>query len=213
MMHWCMLMTPMLLVCLVKAEGNSFTLYIRYIGISQENGIGQQHNSCFVYNVFNCHYVEYKSVRNFIGGQLKSIEVWGSAAAPNFSQITKLHKRAVQIVKFATSRVHTAPIFNQVAMFVYKFLKQILPNSFNEIIRQNRAIHRYLTGQSTNLHVNSNKTSGVQNTVKVPGMKIRNHISDRIEHNCKISSFKQNLKTSVLSHNYPLSECLEFVFI
>ena len=89
------------------------------------------------------------------------IEVWGSAANCHISSIFKLQKKALRILISANYRSPTEPIFTSLKMlplaklyeyavilFMFKYIKNMLPNVFDDMFIINADIHNYSTRQT-----------------------------------------------------------------
>ena len=144
------------------------------------------------------------------------IEVWGSAANCHISSVFKLQKKALRILISANYRSPTEPIFTSlkilplaklyeyaVILFMFKYIKNMLPNVFDDTFIINADIHNYSTRQTRKLHVPIGKSSMVYKTVKYRGTYLWNYVSDKCNNNCGILSYKQLLRSYLLLNNIP----------
>jgi hypothetical protein len=145
------------------------------------------------------------------------IELWGSANYSLLSSIFKLQKRVVRIIVSAGYRAHTEPIFSQlsilplskvyqmnVILFMYKFSNDLLPNIFTAMFHWNKDVHQYNTRQARKLHVIKCKTSSLIKSLSYKGILMWNYITDKINPNCSIVTFKWHLKTYLLHSSITL---------
>ena len=145
------------------------------------------------------------------------IEVWGGACDTHISSLFILQKKILRIIQSASYKAHTTPIFLKlkilqlykiyiysVTMFMFKFFKGSLPNIFNQMFTRNEDLHNYFTRQSNKLHVPVSKLSAVYRTMKYKGVSFWNVMSTKINNNCKINTYKHNLKTYLISNDIPI---------
>ena len=145
------------------------------------------------------------------------IEVWGGACDTHISSLYILQKKILRIIQSASYKAHTTPIFLKlkilqlykiyiysVTMFMFKFFKGLLPNIFNQMFTRNENLHNYFTRQSNKLHVPVSKLSAVYRTMKYKGVSFWNVMSTKINNNCKINTYKHNLKTYLISNDIPI---------
>lgn len=139
------------------------------------------------------------------------IEVWGNAANIYISSLFKLQKKVVRIIKSASFLANTAPIFKElkilplhniyrqrVNIFMFKFVKNMLPEIMNDLFIRNIDLDRRSTRQNNKLQIPFCKTVLYQNTIRYQGVKEWNEISDIIDHKCSIHTFKFRLKAHFL---------------
>jgi hypothetical protein len=142
------------------------------------------------------------------------IEVWGKACDTYILSLVKLQKKIVRIIQSSTYRAHTAPIFLQlkilqlhkiyiysVTMFMFKFVKGLLPNIFNDMFVRNTDTHKYFTRQSANLHATKSNLKAMYRTMKHQGVIIWNFMSTKITYDCNMYTYKQNLKSYLASYD------------
>ena len=87
---------------------------------------------------------------------------------------------------------------------MFKFFKGLLPNIFNQMLTRNEDMHNYITRQSDKLHVPVSKLSAVYRTMKYQRVSFRNVMSTKMNNNCKINTYKHNLKTYLISNYIPI---------
>ena len=139
------------------------------------------------------------------------IHVWGKAANVYLDKIHRLQKKIIRIVSGVPSRTHTQPLFNAlkvmsvfqvyeyyVGVFMFKLNTDCLPPLFSMFERTSN-IHNYSTRQHNTFYVNFVPTLRSQKNIKITGSKLWNKIIRKINVNCKISTYKTNLKKHILS--------------
>ena len=141
------------------------------------------------------------------------IQVWGSASKIHLDSICKLQKRAIRIIASAKYCAHTGPIFNKlnilpfkkvyqynIILFMYKFVRGMLPDVFNSMFIINTNVCQYNTRQSNKLYIPKCKLSKMQTYVTHKGILLWNYIVDIIDRNCSGVSYKKHVK-HYLIHN------------
>lgn len=139
------------------------------------------------------------------------IEVWGNAADTHLSSLFKLQKKIVRILKSAPYKASTDPIFKELKilklhdiflmytlLFVFKFVKGMLPKIFDGFFIRNNTVIRRKTRQSNLFRVPVCRTVLYEKTIKFNGAKEWNNIEDIIDYNCSIHTFKRKLKIYLL---------------
>jgi hypothetical protein len=142
---------------------------------------------------------------------LYCIEVWGRAADIYMNSLFKLQKKAVRIIKSASFRAESKPLFNElqilplksiyrysIILFMFKFIKGMLPEIFGKLFQRNSEIVSRSTRQQFHLHVPKCKTSLYKNTIKMQGVLEWNTVQLTIDHFCSIHTFKRKLKEYLL---------------
>ena len=84
--------------------------------------------------------------------------IWGNCAAYLLNRVLILQKRAIRIINNVPPLTHTDPLYKkfkilkvsdinklQVAVFMYSYFKNILPQTFNGLFIFNCAIHSHST--------------------------------------------------------------------
>ena len=138
---------------------------------------------------------------------LYCVEVWGNAAQTHLLSLILLQKRIVRVITFSRYNEHTKPLFRKlqilkledlykssIVAFLYKFIKGLLPNIFNDIFQTNSNVVSRQTRQSHKLHVPRHKTVFYGRTIKFQGVKYWNALSETIDSKCSIHTFKKRLK-------------------
>ena len=140
------------------------------------------------------------------------IEVWGKAADTHLSSLFKIQKKIVRILKSAPYLAETKPIFKELKLlplngvyrqrlnlFMFKFIKGMLPNMFNDLFIRNSDLKRRSTRQDYQLKIPLCKTALFQKTVRYQGVKEWNFMFAEIDHFCSVHSYKKRLKSYLLN--------------
>ena len=135
------------------------------------------------------------------------IEVWGNAPDIYLTSLLNLQKKVVRIMRSAHYLSESAPIFRylnllplkyiykqRISLFMFKFIKNMLPNVMNEIFIRNSDLNRRNTRQDSKLHIPLCRTTLFQNTMRYQGAKEWNSVSDEIDYFCSEQTFKKRLK-------------------
>ena len=107
---------------------------------------------------------------------------------------------------------HTSPIFKklktlkaedihtfQTAIFMYKYVTNLLPPSFQNFFTYNSNIHSYPTRRSTDFHLNNPRTLLAHKTIRHHGPDIWNSFPDTLKSRTTLSSFKAYTRKMILS--------------
>ena len=118
------------------------------------------------------------------------VEVWGSTYPTILSPLIKSLKKAVRILTFSHPREHTEPLFKQLGLFifssiytyfllifVYKFLKNKLPPSFNNIFQINSSRRDRSTRQDQCFTLPRVTLTSSQHSVRCNGARLWNRFS------------------------------------
>ena len=141
------------------------------------------------------------------------IEVWGTAADIHINSLFKLQKKAIRIIKSAPYRAQTLPLFTEMKLlplhkiydyclllFMFKFVKGLLPDIFNEMFIRNNNVSVQNTRQSNYLRTPSCRTAMIQKTVRYKGVIGWNSIVKKLDNFCSLHSFKRRLKHYLLQN-------------
>ena len=83
---------------------------------------------------------------------------------------------------------------------MFKFINGYLPSLFNDIFVKNYTIHEYSTRQYNLLHVPKVKTSAFKKTIRYMGVSLWNSVSNVLNINCSVVTFKQIVKKYLLTN-------------
>ena len=139
------------------------------------------------------------------------IEVWGMAADIYIDSLFILQKRAVRIIKYASYRAESKPLFKELSIlplksiyrysiliFMFKFVKGMLPEIFGNLFRRNSDIVGHNTRQKFHLYVPHCNTTIYKNTIKMQGVLQWNAIQKDIDIFCSIHMFKKRIKSYLI---------------
>jgi hypothetical protein len=140
------------------------------------------------------------------------IEVWGSATGTLLNSLIKIQKKAIRIILSAPFRAPSKPLFqelkmltlpqiylNSILLFVFKFLKGLLPAIFDDFYYRNRHVTERATRQDDLLYVPICNTNLFQNTIRIKGVREWNIKEHLLYENCSHHTFKRKLKETFLS--------------
>ena len=135
------------------------------------------------------------------------VEVWGNAADVHISQLLKMQKRCIRLIKSVPQRTESAPLFKELGIlniydiyrlyaicFMFKFIKSLLPGIFDTMFTRNISVALRRTRQINKLKIPRMKSSLYMKSIKYQGVIVWNDISDKIDHKCSYHSFKQRVK-------------------
>lgn len=138
------------------------------------------------------------------------IEVWGKAANVYLDSLSKLQKKMLRTMTSSGFRAESAPLFlklkvldvhkiyrYKVNTFMFKFVKDLLPEIFQNIFKRNTA---RATRQKFKLYLPISRTHSYNNTMRFQGVKEWNYVVDQLDHYCSVHTFKKRLKLFLL-HN------------
>ena len=142
------------------------------------------------------------------------IEVWGNAAKTHLCSLFKMQKKIVRTITSAGYRAHTDPIFNDlqllklpdiyiycVMIFVFRFVKGLLPNVLKDFLQRNSEISTRMTRNRHKLHLPKFRTIMYKNSIKYQGVKEWNNRIDLIDDKCSIHTFKKKIKKLLLEND------------
>ena len=139
------------------------------------------------------------------------VEVWGKAADIYISSLHKLQKKIVRVIKSASFRSESKPLFKElkilpvpelyrygVLLFMFRFVKGSLPDIFSDLFKRNSEIVGRRTRQFYNLYIPKCRTTMYKNTIKYQGVQEWNAIQGIIDHFCSYYHFKTTVKIFLL---------------
>ena len=132
------------------------------------------------------------------------LEVWRGTNERNLNSIFILQKRIIRIIKSLPFRTHTSPYFERlnilnifqlckykVILFMFKYVKGLLPLIFENNFVTNDDCHSYPTRIGNHLRPLRCRKSAGQKSMKYNGAILWSSITDLIDHSCSFSSFKK----------------------
>ena len=140
------------------------------------------------------------------------IEVWGLAADIHLISLIRLQKKIIRIIKSVPTRTPSNPLFKElhvlslnkvymqkIIIFMYKYIKNMLPSIFDELFIRNRNIVTTTTRQSQDLHLTTCKTVFFMNSIRFKGPRMWNDFSKKVDHFCSYHTFKKRIKQKLLN--------------
>ena len=140
------------------------------------------------------------------------LEVWGGTNERNLNSIFILQKRIIRIIKSLPFRAHTSPYFEglnilnifqlckyKVILFMFKYVKGLLPVIFKKYFVTNDDCHSYPTRIRNHLRPLRCRKSAGQKSMKYNGAILWNSITDLIDHSCSFNTFKFHLKKYIIT--------------
>ena len=139
------------------------------------------------------------------------IQIWGNAAKLHLEKLHILQKKIIRIISGVPRKTHSKPLFEKlkvltiyqaynysVGVFMYKLFHFMLPPIF-VMFKRTSDIHNYSTRQEDSFYLQFVPTHRSQKTIKISGTKLWNSLYDKVNTKCKIGTFKNQLKTFLLS--------------
>ena len=139
------------------------------------------------------------------------LSVWGSTFQTYLNPLVILQKKAVRTIYKAKYDDHTKPIFKElkilnfdqlyvysVQLFMYKYVKNALPNIFDIFFTRNDTVHHHYTRQQLLFRLPLLFTIPACNTIRLRGVHIFNYFSRNIDYNCVFVTYKYILKKHIL---------------
>ena len=111
--------------------------------------------------------------------------VWKNTYTTRLEPIRKLQKKIIRIITDSNFKEHTGPLFKEllisplddtnneaIALFMFRYLNNNLPSSFNDFFCLNKDVHQYNTRSSSNVHKIQARTNYQKHSVKYKGVSI-----------------------------------------
>ena len=183
--------------------------HVNNISISIAKGIGSlykvknyllEDSLLMIYNTLILPYLNYCNI------------VWGNCHKTKLNHILLLQKKAVRICTNSTYLSHTNPLFHrlkvykihdintlQIAMFMFKYNKELLPPVFSNFFSYNKSLHSYPTRSRNNIHLNNPKILLAHKSLRHHGPDIWNSLPDDTKEITLLYSFKRRMKELLLN--------------
>lgn len=187
----------------------SWNDHIHNVHTSVSRGIGilyrlrnliSQKSLTILYNALLLPYITYCNI------------VWGNCGTTKTNPILLLQKRAMRVITNSHYLSPSGPLFSQLktlkihdihtfqtAIFMHKYSFNQLPSVFDNFFIPNSHIHSYPTRHSSDYHLENPKVVAAQKSLKHHGPDIWNSLDTSLKQCSSISSFKKQLKGSLLS--------------
>ena len=135
-------------------------------------------------------------------------QVWGATFLYNIEILNRLQKKVIRIICSETKYAHTESLFKElktldvtniynylVGQFMYRNHNNLLPDLFDSYFTNNRTTHYYETRQRNFFRILEYKTNLGKRSIRYTGVKMWIEvIESKIDVECSLSVFKQNLK-------------------
>ena len=183
--------------------------HVNNISISIAKGIGilykvkhylLEDSLLMIYNTLILPYLNYCNI------------VWGNCHETKLNHILLLQKKAVRICTNSTYLAHTNPLYHrlkvfkihdintlQIAMFMFKYNKELLPPVFSNFFSYNKSLHSYPTRSRNNIHLNNPKILLAHKSLRHHGPDIWNSLPDDTKDITLLNSFKRRMKELLLN--------------
>ena len=138
--------------------------------------------------------------------------IWAHTSNNRLHSLIITQKRAIRICTFSHPRDHSAPLFArlntltlsdintlQTAMFLYKFINNLLPRTFSSYFTSVRSTHTYPTRSRNNLFLPFTRTSYSLNTLRFDGPRLWNSMDEAVKTQPSVGRFKSSYKTILIS--------------
>ena len=158
-----------------------------------------QQSLLMIYNTLILPYIHYCNI------------VWGNCSKTKLDHILLLQKKAVRICSKAKYLSHTNILFHrlkvlkvhdinylQIAIFMFKYNKEMLPPVFNGFFSYNNNLHSYPTRTCNNIHLSNPKILLAHKSLRHHGPDIWNSLLDSIKEISILSSFIKGIKQHFL---------------
>jgi len=139
------------------------------------------------------------------------IEVWGNSAQVYISSVLKLQKKIIRIITSSNFRAESDPLFRSlkvlkvsqvyikhIMVFMFKYNKGDLPGIFNTLFKRNSEVMSRVTRNAEKFYVPFCKTDIGKKSIRIQGPKLWNNLSDHIDSNCGIHTYKKKLQKYLL---------------
>ena len=187
-----------------------WTDHVQHIRKKISKGLGILYKAKRVLNLTTLLTLYYSFIYPYL---LYCIEVWGNASKDLMLSLMKLQKRAMRLIKSVPMRTESEPLFKslellsvfklytfKIGVFMFKFTTSMVAQCVKELFKRTHEIHSRSTRQKDKLYVPFTKLETVRKSVRYRGVTIWNHITDHLNLNCSIYSYKHSLKKYLLNH-------------
>lgn len=187
----------------------SWDRHIGHVKTKIARGIGIINKAKQVFNIPTLTTLYYSFIYPYLS---YCIEVWGKAAAIHLNSLFKLQKRVVKNIRSVPIRTESDPIFRQLGIlrlsdiyryqvitFMFKFIKGMLPDMFDDMFTRNSSVIRRVTRQQHKLAIPRCRTTAFQKTLRFTGVQEWNEICDTVDHFCSVHTLKKRVKTYIIS--------------
>ena len=138
--------------------------------------------------------------------------VWGNCSKTKIESLFLLQKKAIRICSHSNFLDHTTPLFKdrktlkledihtfQTAIFMFKYVTNMLPSPFQTFFNYNTNIHTYPTRHSSDFHLNNPRTLLAHKSIRHHGPDVWNSLPPTLKARTALHSFKITAKKYFLS--------------
>ena len=133
--------------------------------------------------------------------------IWGFTSKKNIERVGRLLKRAIRVITHSPYLSPSTPLFLktkilpindlislEIAKFMFKLHKNLLPEVFNNYFILNSSVHNYNTRNAKNIHPPFNRTSMSQSSIFYHGSILWNNLPNFIKCSKTFNQFKRLYK-------------------
>ena len=89
------------------------------------------------------------------------------------------------------------------ALFMYSYFNDKLPENFNDYFTKNSYLHDYNTRTACKLHLDYQRINYGKFSIKYRGAKLWNTLPENLRNQKSYSSFKKSIKIYIQSRDHP----------
>ena len=137
---------------------------------------------------------------------------WANVGTTKLGIFHKFQKKALRICTNSHYQAHSLPLFHrlrtlnvydihkiQSAILMFNVYNNLSPKNISQMFVLNKSIHSYNTRSSTKYHYQKVITKAMFNSIRHNGPRIWNQLNNELRSCTTLSSFKSQLKTSLIS--------------
>ena len=151
------------------------------------------------------------------------IHVWGKTYDTHLHHLIILQNKVIRIINGVPPRTNVDNLYlmhdilsvkrlysDNVALFMYKYSNQLLPDVFDNFFSKLADVHEYNTRNASAQHVYIcfQRTTRGQKTLSYCGARIRNYVLDNVDSDCAIGLFKKRFQTMTYLHDSATFWCI-----
>ena len=133
--------------------------------------------------------------------------VWTVTSNEAFKKLLITHRKAIRVITGSQWNAHTSSLFQtlkilkidelhklQVACFMFKVHRGLMPAFFAHMFCVNSDIHHYNTRHAADYHITAHRTSLLKNTIRIAGPLLWNSIDLNVRLSTSVHSFRRKYK-------------------
>ena len=146
------------------------------------------------------------------------VEIWGNTSDIYLQPLIKLQKKIVRVITFSEYLAHTKELFlhldilpftklvtHRIGMQMFKYHINDIPQALQILFTHNYQFHSYNTRNKHKLRSVHGKHQYMYCNFRFVGIKIWNYITDHLNVNVSLVSFKKSLKKHIQSELFSLN--------